>query len=190
MKSEERKAELEELEERIRRDQARRIELLREEPRTLADRELLGWEGPSRLSALFGQRDDLVLVHNMGARCAYCTLWADGFNGILPHLENRAGFVVSSPDPPEAQKAFAQGRGWRFRMIHDPGAALTRELGYVEERNGKTSFLPGVSILRRGEGGAIRRVVGADAGNGGRDVGRGAACCARRPQADSTGSGT
>jgi peroxiredoxin len=158
MRADERKAELEALEESIRRDRARRIELLREDRAPVADRELLGWEGPVRLSELFSPQGDLVLIHNMGARCAYCTLWADGFNGILQHLENRAGFVVSSPDPPEAQKAFAQGRGWRFRMIHDPDARLTRELGYVEDRSGKPSFLPGVSILRR-EAGSILRVA-------------------------------
>ena len=39
--------------------------------------------GPVRLSELFGEHDDLVIIHNMGASCRYCTLWADGFSGYL-----------------------------------------------------------------------------------------------------------
>lgn len=42
------------------------------------------------LSDLFGTKDDLILVHNMGKGCVYCTLWADGFNGLSGHLADRA----------------------------------------------------------------------------------------------------
>ena len=52
------------------------------------------------LSQLFGDKSDLLVVHNMGKGCRYCTLWADGFNGFVPHLENRGAFVVMSNDPP------------------------------------------------------------------------------------------
>ena len=41
----------------------------------------------------------------MGRGCSYCTLWADGFNGLRHHFEDRAAFVVVSPDTPEQQKA-------------------------------------------------------------------------------------
>src|SRR6185369_4761666 len=61
------------------------------EPEPVADYELTGPDGaPVRLSALFGDRPDLILVHNMGRKCPMCTLWADGFNGIAHHLANRA----------------------------------------------------------------------------------------------------
>src|SRR5208282_3588137 len=65
------------------------------------------------LSEAFGDRDELIVVHNMGRSCPYCTMWADGFNGLLPHLENRAAFAVVSPDRPKGQKAFAAKRGWK-----------------------------------------------------------------------------
>lgn len=55
------------------------------------------------LSSLFGEKEDLIVIHNMGRSCPYCTMWADGFNGVLKHLENRAAFVVVSPDAPEGQ---------------------------------------------------------------------------------------
>src|SRR5438067_10142794 len=62
------------------------------------------------LSELFGEKSDLIVIHNMGARCVYCTLWADGFNGMTKHLEDRAAFWVISPDESDAQKKFASSR--------------------------------------------------------------------------------
>ena len=44
--------------------------------------------GETTLLELFGDRDRLLAIHNMGQGCRYCTLWADGFNGFLPHLES------------------------------------------------------------------------------------------------------
>ena len=66
------------------------------------------------LQQLFGDKDTLIVIHNMGAGCVYCTMWADGFNGVYDHLRDRAAFVVTSPDPPEKQRQFAQGRGWEI----------------------------------------------------------------------------
>ena len=44
-------------------------------------------EGETSLLDLFGENDKLLMIHNMGQGCRYCMLWADGFNGFLPHLE-------------------------------------------------------------------------------------------------------
>ena len=66
------------------------------EPEEVADYDFATPQGTVSLSALFGDKPDLIVIHNMGASCAYCTLWADGFNGVYDHLANRAGFVVSS----------------------------------------------------------------------------------------------
>ncbi|MFX8887250.1 DUF899 family protein, partial [Acinetobacter baumannii] len=49
-----------------------------------------------RLSDLFGNKSDLILVHNMGTGCSHCTMWADGFTGLVPHLQDRSAFVVCS----------------------------------------------------------------------------------------------
>lgn len=51
--------------------------------------------GLVRLSQLFGTHSDLVVVHNMGQSCRYCTMWADGFNGLYPHLVDRS--ILGSP---------------------------------------------------------------------------------------------
>src|SRR3954453_7062498 len=70
-----------------------------------------------RLSELFGEQDDMILIHNMGRGCRYCTLWADGFVSVLPQIEQRAAFVVSTPDSTDAQASFATSRGWPFTMV-------------------------------------------------------------------------
>jgi len=38
--------------------------------------------GKTDLSSLFADKKLLLVIHNMGQACRYCTLWADGFNGI------------------------------------------------------------------------------------------------------------
>src|SRR5690348_9634223 len=58
------------------------------------------------LSDLFGDKKDLLVIHNMGRSCRYCTLWADGLNALLPHIQDRTSIVLASPDTPDAQAAF------------------------------------------------------------------------------------
>jgi predicted dithiol-disulfide oxidoreductase (DUF899 family) len=108
-----------------------------------------------RLSELFGDRNELLLIHNMGKGCRYCTLWADGFNGIVQHLENRVPFVVVSPDQYEIQREFARGRGWRFRMFSSHGTSFFKDLGFENE---KGNPMPGVSTFERSNDGKIFRI--------------------------------
>lgn len=115
------------------------------EPEEVRDYQFSTTEGEVRLSELFGDKEYLFVIHNMGAGCRNCTLWADGFNGILPHIENRAAFVVASPDEPAAQQRFRTARGWRFRMLSYLDTGFARDMGY---RSGN-GWLPGVSVFRR-----------------------------------------
>ena len=127
------------------------------EPQEVEDYALSTSEGTVRLSALFGGKDDLIVIHNMGASCRYCTLWADGFNGIYAHLADRAAFAVASPDPPAAQKKFAESRGWRFPMVSHQGTSFAADMGYRSEKGG---WLPGISVFRR-DGKRVLRVADA-----------------------------
>lgn len=122
------------------------------EPQAVKDYEFATLAGPVKLSALFAGKDDLIVIHNMGRSCPYCTLWADGFNGIYQHLADRAAFVVTSPDPPEIQKDFAQGRGWRFPMVSLKDKEFAVDMGYYED-----GCMPGISVFRR-EGARVVRV--------------------------------
>lgn len=123
------------------------------------DYELIGAEGPVKLSALFGDKRDLIVVHNMGRSCPYCTLWADGFNGLRHHLESRAAFAVVSPDAPAAQRKFAASRGWKFQLLSGKESAFTADMGFMDDDGPQ----PGVStfVKKRGK---IFRVASAPFG--------------------------
>ncbi len=108
------------------------------------------------LSRLFNNKEELILIHNMGTHCRYCTMWADGFNGVLPHLENRAAFVVVSPDDPATQKKFAQRRKWKFTMLSSKGTSFSKDMGF-ETKEGKP--IPGVSVFTKNKEGKILRVA-------------------------------
>ena len=109
--------------------------------------------GETTLRRLFGDRDRLLVIHNMGQGCRYCTLWADGFNGLLPHLESALSVVLVSKDPPAVQRAFAGSRGWRFRLASHGGGAYIKEQGvYGEAENypGAVVYeLDGETIVRK-----------------------------------------
>ncbi len=161
-------AEISTLYEEILERQGRLTELLRArgpEP-VRKDYVFRGPDGEVRLSDLFGDKDDLLVVHNMGRGCPYCTLWADGFQGVLPHLEDRAAFVVISPDAPDVQAAFARSRGWTFRMASGGESSFAADMGYVTEHEGKPFMLPGYSTFRRREDGSIVRIAHSPFGPG------------------------
>jgi len=140
------------------------------EPQPVEDCTFEGWGGPVRLSALFGGRRDLLVIHNMGRGCSHCTMWADGFNGVYQHLANRAAFVMVNPDPVETQRAFAGDRGWRFPMVSYGDSGFGEAMGYrradVPDEYNSRGFEPGVSALRRDEDGRIWRVSDTDFGPG------------------------
>lgn len=122
------------------------------EPQEVTDYRLASLDGPVLLSSLFGRQETLIVIHNMGAGCRYCTLWADGFNGIYEHLRSRAAFVVVSPDRPEKQMEFAAERGWKFPMVSYEGNRFGQDMGYVTEKGP----MPGISIFTRKAGKVMR----------------------------------
>ena len=102
-------------------------------------------DGKTSLLDLFAGRAKLFAIHNMGQGCRYCTLWADGLNGFLPHLESEFGVVLLSKDPPEVQRAFANSRGWRFRMASHGGGDYIREQSVCEGQDN----MPGIVCYTR-----------------------------------------
>lgn len=118
---------------------------------------------PVPLSMLFRGKPDLLVVHNMGRRCPYCTLWADGFVGLTPHLMDRAGFALSSPDDPEVLRDFAASRGWTFPIVSTRGSTFAPDLGFEPEPG---RHWPGVSAFRKLADGRIERTGKATFGPG------------------------
>jgi predicted dithiol-disulfide oxidoreductase (DUF899 family) len=121
-------------------------------PQEVEDYTFASMHGAVRLSELFGDKDTLFVIHNMGASCRYCTMWADGFNGVLPHIESRAAFVISSPDPPETQDKFRASRGWRVRMVSHQDSRFAADMGF----EGNDGWRPGVTVFRKKDGKILR----------------------------------
>ena len=108
--------------------------------------------GEVSLSDMFGDKDRLLLIHNMGQACRYCTLWADGFNGFLPHLESVMSVYMVSKDSPDTQHTFARSRNWGFRLAsHGGGDYASEQTVMPGEAN-----MPGAVVYER-DGGTIRR---------------------------------
>lgn len=109
--------------------------------------------GSVDLASLFCGKNLLFAIHNMGQACRYCTLWADGLNPFLPHLEDRFAVVLLSKDSPEVQQRIAHSRQWRFRMAsHGGGSYLTEQTVLPGEDN-----MPGLVCYERREDGRIFR---------------------------------
>lgn len=141
-------------------------ELRRQRPHEeVCDYQLQDCEGRKvSLSSLFGNQNRLILIHNMGRHCSYCTVWADGFVGLLPHIVSRGtAFVVTSPDDPATQKEFARSRGWNFPMYSAAGSSLVADMGFDDPTDG---LMPGVSVFAKEMDGKIYRVARAEFGPG------------------------
>ena len=133
------------------------------EARQVDDYVFKDWDNKDvKLSSLFESKEDLILVHNMGKRCSHCTMWADGFNGVVDHLQDRAAFVIVSPDSPETQKEFATSRGWKFKMLSAKGTPFNKDMGF--EKNDEAG--PGVSVFQKTSDGTILRVAKDEFGPG------------------------
>lgn len=102
-------------------------------------------DGETDLLSLFGEQSQLLAIHNMGQGCRYCTLWADGFNGLLPHLESAFSVVLVSKDAPAVQRRFAASRGWGFRLAsHGGGDYIAEQTVMPGESN-----MPGAVLYER-----------------------------------------
>ncbi len=107
-----------------------------------------------KLSELFEHPDQtVVLLHFMygkkqGQPCPMCTLWADGYDGIIPHLRQRVSFAVLVAGDVAAFREYACSRGWRnLRVLSSGESSLKRDLGF-EEADGAQQ--PGASVFRLG----------------------------------------
>ncbi len=109
-------------------------------------------DGETDLLSMFGDKKQLLLIHNMGQGCRYCTLWADGFNGFLKHLESVMSVVLVSKDPPELQRQFANSRDWRFRLASHGGGEYICEQTVLEGAEN----MPGAVVYER-DGDTITR---------------------------------
>lgn len=136
-----------------------------------ADYRFMTEAGACGLDALFGDHDQLVVYHFMYGvdwekPCLSCSFWADGFDGVTPHLAARGvGFVAVSHAPLERLAACKAENGWRFDWASAVGPAFRTDFGvFFEGEDGPgynysgrrpSGEMPGLSVFVRGEDGAI-----------------------------------
>jgi predicted dithiol-disulfide oxidoreductase (DUF899 family) len=96
--------------------------------------------GKQTLGQLFNDHSQLVVYHFMfgpdwEAGCKSCSFWADNFNGIVPHLNQRdVTFVAISRAPSPKLQAFAARLGWSFKWLSSSGSEFNYDY--------KVSFTP------------------------------------------------
>ena len=111
-----------------------------------------------KLSEMFGDNKYLILIHNMGKGCSYCTMWADGFKDTYKEIEKKAAFVLVSPDKPEVHKEFAESHDWTYKSYSANGTDFIFDMGYDFIKEGKHNYWPGVSVFEKDDSGNMKRV--------------------------------
>jgi len=82
-----------------------------------------GHAGAETLAELFAGRHQLIVYHFMfapewDAGCRGCSFWADSYNGIIPHLNQRdVSLAAVSRAPLGKLQAFAARMGWNFKWV-------------------------------------------------------------------------
>ena len=82
-----------------------------------------GPKGKETLSELFDGRSQLIVYHFMfdpgwDAGCPSCSFWADNFNGIIVHLNQRdVTMVAVSKVPYNKLAAYEKRMGWNFKWV-------------------------------------------------------------------------
>ena len=167
------RAELREAEIALKDQRARVAELRRQLPNdTIVETDYVFREGPRDLSAgdepirevrLADLFDDpskpLVLMHFMYGKkqeipCPMCTMWADGYNGAVPHLLQRVNFAIVIAGDVGSFRPYARTRGWsHLRIVSAAESAFKADLKMESEDGGQQ---PGVSVFTRGDDGRIR----------------------------------
>src|SRR5467141_1968915 len=86
-------------------------------------RQGLGPNGGQSLADLFDGRSQLIVYHFMfhpsdDVGCPHCSLRADNFNGIIPHLKQRDLTMIAVSRAPYSKLASFQKRmGWTFQWV-------------------------------------------------------------------------
>jgi predicted dithiol-disulfide oxidoreductase (DUF899 family) len=112
-----------------------------------------GKDGQSvSLLDLFQHHDELIVIHNMGKSCPYCTLWADGLSSSTPHLLNRCGFALVSPNDYQTMAEFASNRDWKFPYYSGAETSFISDMGFsLQTEDGKTRYTPGFTTFLKRE---------------------------------------
>jgi predicted dithiol-disulfide oxidoreductase (DUF899 family) len=112
------------------------------------------------LADLFSGPDrSLILYHLMYGKvqttpCPMCTMWIDGFNGIVDHVTQNTDFaIVAAADLPTL-RAHARARGWdRLRLLSAASSTFKYDLNSEDEEGTQDST---ISVFTRDPDGTVR----------------------------------
>jgi len=101
----------------------------RELPWEMVEKEYVfeGADGKQTLSELFDGRSQLIVYHFMfdpgwEAGCQHCSFWADNFNPIIVHLNQRDVTMIAVSRAPYAKlAAYRKRMGWDFKWVSSSG---------------------------------------------------------------------
>jgi predicted dithiol-disulfide oxidoreductase (DUF899 family) len=135
-----------------------------------------GQDGEETLADLFAGRHQLIIQHFMfdpswDEACKSCSFWADGYNGLHAHIEQRdVSFVAVSLAPLDKLNAFKRRMGWSFKWVSSLGSDFNRDFQVSEtpeEKAKRQAYYnyrigepfaperPGISVFYRDDDGAI-----------------------------------
>lgn len=113
-----------------------------------------------RLSELFADpAKPLMIIHYMWApadeaACPMCTMWADGYDAVAPHVRQRANVALVAKQEIAKLRDFARNRGWpNLRLLSSQDTSFNADFG-MEDGDGNQ--MPGVSVFTRGGDGTVR----------------------------------
>jgi len=135
-----------------------------------------GAGGKQTLAELFAGRQQLIVYHLMfdpswEEACSRCSFWADNFNGVLVHLNQRDVSLVAISRAPFAKLAAFQKRmGWSFNWVSSFANDFNHEyhVSFAPEQiaqgeviynyrlvKNSMSERPGISVFYKDPGGTI-----------------------------------
>jgi predicted dithiol-disulfide oxidoreductase (DUF899 family) len=105
-------------------------------------------EGSASLADLFKGRSQLIVYHFMfgpdyKSGCPSCSAIADGFNGVVVHLENHdVAISAISRAPLDKLQAFKRRMGWTFPWASSFGSDFNFDfsVGFTEEQQRKAGI--------------------------------------------------
>jgi predicted dithiol-disulfide oxidoreductase (DUF899 family) len=137
-----------------------------------------GPNGKESLGDLFEGRTQLIVYHFMfhpdwKAGCKSCSFWADNFDRVVVHLNQRdASLVAVSRAPYATLAAFKKRMDWSFKWVSSAGSDFNHDFGVTMRPESLKSAAPnynfgtikfngeeapGISVFAKDEAGSIFR---------------------------------
>jgi predicted dithiol-disulfide oxidoreductase (DUF899 family) len=94
-----------------------------------------GPDGKETLADLFDGRSQLIVYHFMfgpdwDAGCPHCSFWADNFDPVIVHMNQRDVSMVAVSRAPYARlAAYRKRMGWTFKWVSSAGTTFNFDYG-------------------------------------------------------------